>query len=408
MASFIGSARSAIVDGRAFRRDPLAFILGLGTSIDILRFRVGLTDFTLVNHPDLVRRVLVTDSQLYGEGKWTQRGKHVMGDCLITLQGGPHHRRRALVNPSFELRRIAEHASAMVRHTERLAGRWRSGEVIDAHREMGRLAITMAGDALFDEDLAGEADELLAALSVLLAAIPRLPLPRLRVRAARRRVARTAARLTRGHLVPRLRAAGLNDAAVRDEVVSLLIAAIDTTPRGLAWTWFLLGRHPAVELRMHDELAAVLGGRAPVVDDLARLPFLERILNESLRLYPPVHFIDRRPVADVELGGERLRAGSYLLLSPLVTQRDPRFFDDPGSFRPERWGAEDGGPSPARLSFPFGAGPHGCVGERLARLEMSLALATLAQRWRLRPSPELPTAPSPQTQPLRMILEPRG
>ena len=359
--------RSVIRAGRAFQRDPLAFLLGLGEWGDVMRFRTRFSEFTLVNNPDLIRRVLVPDNDLYGEGKWTLRGKHVLRDCLITLEGDAHRRRRALMGPSFDRKRLAEYGPAMVRCTERLAARWNAGDRIDAHKEMGRLAITTAGAVLFEADLETEAAELEDALVVMLEAIPRRPLPSPRLWAARRRVERTAARLTGGHLVSRLRDAGLTEAEVRDEVVSLLIAAVDTTPRALAWTWFLLGRHAWAESRLHGELATVLGGRAVTVDDLPRLSFLQMVLNEALRLYPPVHFIDRRPLHDVELDGVRVRAGSYMLLSPLVTQRDPRFFDDPAVFRPERWDPDGTEPRPGRLSFPFGAGPHSCIGEGLAR-----------------------------------------
>ena len=400
--------RSAVRAGRAFRRDPLAFVRGLGEWRDVMRFHTGLSEFTLVNHPDLIRRILVPDNDLYGEGKWTLRGKHVMGDCLITREGDAHRQRRALVGPSFDRKRLAERVPAMVRCVERLTAGWASGDRIDAHRAMGQLAITMAGAVLFDADLESEAAELSDALVVMLGAIPRLPLPSRRLAAARRRVERTAARLTGGDLVSRLRQAGLFEAEIRDELVSLLIAAVDTTPRALAWTWFLLGRHPSVESRFHEELLAVLGGGPATGDDLQRLTFMQMVLNETLRLYPPVHFIDRRPLRDVELGGVRVRAGSYMLLSPLITHRDPRFFEEPGVFRPERWDPSCAAQRPGRLSFPFGAGPHACIGEGLARLEISITLATVAAHWRLRPAPELPGEPSPQTARLPMILERRG
>jgi cytochrome P450 len=130
-------------------------------------------------------------------------------------------------------------------------------------------------------------------------------------------------------------------------------------------------------------------------------------VEETLRLYPPVHFIDRRPLEDVVLGDATVRAGSYILISPLITQRDPRFFDEPGVFRPDRWQTQADGSRRSRLSFPFGAGAHGCLGEALANLEIALTLATLAQRWRLRARGDIGAEPSPQTQRFPMTLERR-
>lgn len=393
--------------GRAFRRDPLAFMRAHGEWRDVIRFRTGLTEFTLVNHPDLIRRILVSENDRYGEGKWTVRGRYLLGDSIITREGAPHRERRLLMAPSFERRRLTSHGSAMVGRIERLSAAWRDGDVIDAHEAMGRLAITMAGDAMFETDLEADAAGLVEALGLLLRSLSRLPLPRPRVRAARRHVAAVSARLTGGHLVSRLYESGLSEGQVVDEVLSILIAAVDTTPRALAFTWLILGRHPDAEARVHAELAAVLGGRTPEAGDLANLPYLKSVIDETLRLYPPVHFIDRRPLADVVLGDATVQANAYMLLSPLVTQRDPRFFDDPDVFRPERWTAEACTRERARLTFPFGAGAHGCLGEQLALLEIGLTLATLAQRWRLRPTASGSEDPSPQTLRFPMRLERR-
>lgn len=402
------SVTLALRAGREFRRDPLAFMRSHGEWHDVIRFRAGLTEFTLVNHPDLARRILVADNDRYGEGKWTLRGRYVLGDSIITREGAAHRERRALMAPSFDRRGLAAHGPAMVRRVERLAETWRDGAPVDAHQAMAVLAITMAGDAMFDADLDADARELVESLGILLRAISRLPLPWPSVLRARRRALEVSARLTGGHLVPRLHAAGLSERQVAEEVLSVLVAAVDTTPRALAFTWLMLAHHPDVEARLHAELVAVLGGRAPGAGDLASLPFLRAVVDETLRLYPPVHFIDRRPLADVVIGDSAVRAGSYMLISPLVTQRDPRFLEEPDAFRPERWGAEAGGRGRARLCFPFGAGAHGCLGEALATLEISLTLATLAQRWRLRPATDVREEPSPQTLRFPMRLERRA
>jgi cytochrome P450 len=196
----------------------------------------------------------------------------------------------------------------------------------------------------------------------------------------------------------------LTDEEIADEVVSLLMAAVDTTPGTLAWTWYLLARHREVEARLHEELDAVLDGRPPTVDDLARLEYLELVVTEVLRLYPPVHFIDRRPLVDVELDAHRVAAGSFVLISPLLTHRDPRFYDEPAAFRPERWTNGERARRPRFAYLPFGAGPHSCIGMALARMELSFVIATLARHWRMRVGPDFAPDPSPQTTTFPMRL----
>jgi cytochrome P450 len=202
--------------------------------------------------------------------------------------------------------------------------------------------------------------------------------------AARARLRSAARRLARGAFAEKLRKTGADETQVIDEIVSLLIASVDTTPGTLTWLWYELSRNPQVETQLHAELAGVLGGRTPTADDLARLVFMKHVISETLRLHPPVHFVDRRALEDVQLGDVTVRAGEYILLSPLLTQRDPRFHEDPDSFRPARWEVEVVDPIRRFTYFPFGAGPHVCIGMGLAVQEISLFVAILAQRWRLR------------------------
>ncbi len=409
----------AIRSGLAFRRDPLGFLAGLDEGGDVVRFRAGFTDFTLIRGPEAIYRVLVKDNDSYGEGKWTARGKRVLHDCLITQEGESHRERRLLLQPGFDRRRLVRFGPAIVERTLQLERRWREGETVEARHEMSRLALAVVGDALFSFDLEPQADELVEPLVTLLDAIPKPGLPgpgALRLARAQRLLDATGYRMIAERrasgedgddLLSALLEAGLADEEAKDEIVALLQAGIDTTPGALAWAWLLLARSPEAESRLHAELGAALGGRPPGVEDLPRLPYLAMVIDEVLRLYPPVHFIDRRPLADVELDGCPVRAGSYLLLSPLLTHRDPRFFPEPAAFRPERWSEEEQGKRPRYSFFPFGGGPHVCIGEVLARMELGLVIATLAQRWRLRPEPGFPSEASPRAMRLPMILERR-
>jgi len=367
----------AVRDGLAFRRDPLGFLTGLGGG-DVVAFRAGLTEFTLLRGPDTIHRVLVRDATSFGEGKWTLRGERVMGDCLITREGAEHRRRRMAIAAGFERRRLLERAPAMAARARAVSSAWRPGEEIDVQEQMGRIALVAAAEALFDFDLSADATALLPALRVMLHEIPRPGAPwpagrRLRVaRAVVDSAIERALRDRDGALPEPL--AGLAPQEARREIAALLIAAIDTTPGTLMWTWRELARDRAAQ----DALHAELDGRGDA--DVSRLPVLDGVLREVLRLHPPVHFIDRRPLADVDLEGRRVRAGSFLLLSPLVTHRDERFYRDPAAFRPARW---EGDGIPRWAYFPFGAGPHTCIGMHLARLEMAHTIAEVAAAWRL-------------------------
>jgi cytochrome P450 len=417
--------------GIAFRENPLAFLRSLDDGSEVMRFRAGVSEFFVVNDPESIHRILVTDAERFGEGKWTLRGKRVMGDCLITREGTPHRERRRLLQPGFERSHLEPKANAVASRARRLSAGWSDGRRIEMRAEMAKLALGAAADVLFSLRLDDRSDDLVPALMTMLAEIPR-PGPPLRsgrrLAAARRVVdahvpAAIAARRN-GHdrgperhddVLGLLLGEGRNgepgpeaairEAAAADELVSLLIASIDTTPGTLAWCWYLLARHPEVEQRLWAELGSTLGEGQPTVADLPRLGYLDQVISEVLRLYPPVHFIDRRPLEDTEIGGVRIRAGSYILLSPLLTQRDERHFEQPDSFQPARWDRKAGHP---RYSyFPFGGGPHTCIGMFLAKIELALVIATLAGRWRPVPTDDFPLEPTPNLSGFPMVVRRR-
>jgi cytochrome P450 len=199
----------------------------------------------------------------------------------------------------------------------------------------------------------------------------------------------------RADLLSMLIEAGMSDEWVRDQAVTLLLAGIETTANALAWTLHLLALHPDVQRAVGEELATVLGGRAPEVADLAKLPLLERVLLESLRLYPPNWMISRLAREDVSIGGWQVPAGATCLVSQFVVHRDERWFPSPESFDPARWERRPRASLPRYAYFPFGGGSRMCVGEHFALLEATLVLATLLQRWELLAVPGRQVTPDP-------------
>jgi cytochrome P450 len=205
----------------------------------------------------------------------------------------------------------------------------------------------------------------------------------------------------------------MTDHQVRDEALTLFLTALDTVSLSLTWVWYALARNPGAEMTLWAELEQVLGGRPPAVEDLGSLPFTRMVLSETLRLYPPIYAIAREAVASFVVDGYTVAAGTLVLMSPYVMQRDPRYHADPEDFNPSRWDPA-GGVKPPRFSyFPFGGGPRGCIGQAYALQEAMLVIATLAQRWRLRlvPGHSVVLRPLLNLRPangIRMIVEARA
>jgi cytochrome P450 len=178
----------------------------------------------------------------------------------------------------------------------------------------------------------------------------------------------------------------MSDQQLRDEVMTLFLAGHETTALALSWSWYLLAMHPEVEKKFHEELAEVLGGRAPDVSDMPKLKYTEMIAKEAMRLYPPAYAVGREAIEETEIGGYRVPKGTQLFAFQWVTHRDPRYFDEPDAFKPERW--TNGDPAPKHAYFPFGAGPRQCIGNYFAMMEVVMLLATIGQRFRFKLDPE--------------------
>jgi cytochrome P450 len=180
---------------------------------------------------------------------------------------------------------------------------------------------------------------------------------------------------------------GMNDKQLRDEAITLFLAGHETTALTLSWAWYLLGTHPEAEAKLLAEIDGVLQGRLPTVDDWPKLKFAEMVTLESMRLYPPAYVFGREAIADCEIVGYHVPRGMTTLIPQWVVHRDPRFWDEPEAFRPERWGEEKIKTMPKFAYMPFGGGPRVCIGQQFAMMEMALILATIGQRFRFRVQP---------------------
>ena len=398
------------------RRDLASFLLGLQRDQgDIAHAWVGNLHVHLLAHPDHVRDVLVTHQRSFMKGHVLQRAKILLGEGLLTSEGDFHLRQRRLVQPAFHRQRIAAYAREMVDRAWITRERWRDGHVVDMDREMMALTLAIVARTLFDADVDAEADEIGGALTEALELfqtvfipgmqlLDRLPFPHTRRFArARGRLDETIYRLIADRRAERARgveredvlsmmliardAEGdggrMTDTQLRDEAMTLFLAGHETTANALTWTWYLLSQHREAEARLHEEVDRVLNDRRATADDLGALVYTRMVLSESMRLYPPAYAIGRRALEDYEVAGVVIPRGALVVVSPLVTQRDARWFPDPERFDPERWTPEAQATRPKFSYFPFGGGTRMCIGDQFAWTEGTLLLATLAQRWRM-------------------------
>lgn len=424
--------RFGVTFHQPMRRDPLGFAVNVAREYGDFAFvRIGWVRLYFVNRPELVREVLVTRARSFKKvGRQMRALRKIEGDGLVTAEGPTWARHRPVVQGSFHTRHFARYADAVIDCTRRRLDRWRPDEPFDLAAEMNELALEVIARLVFNEDVADRAAALRDAVHAFRRAMQSeagssivlpdwLPLPsKIRQRRAIRVVDdliwqllrdRQAAGGSGDDMLGQILGAaadrpglGITPREVRDEVATLFVAGHDTTSAALAWLWLALAQNPAVERRVLDEVDR-LGPRPVGHADLPRLKFLEMVVKESMRLYPASAFLfGREAVEDVELGGYRLKRGSWVFISPYIVQRDARHFPDPERFDPERF-------SPARADamvpysyLVFGAGPRTCIGNALATMELVLLAATILQRYRLTLD-----QPAPEAE-MEVVLRPKG
>ena len=410
------------------QRDALGFLGGLSRYGDLVRMRFGASRYYFLNHPDYIQRVLVDNHRNYGKDTIGWRNlRLLLGRGLLTSEGDFWLRQRRIAQPAFHRERIAGFGRTMAdAAAEMLDRRWAAagGGPIDVAAEMMRLTLKIVGQTLLSTDVTAEQDEVGRALGVALhqgmaritAPYRYLPLAiptpeNRRYRAARAALDRLIYRMIaerrrdgrrRDDLLSMLLEArdpetgeGMNDGQLRDEAMTIFLAGHETTANALSWTFYLLARHPEAAEKLAAEARGVLGGRRPSLEDLPRLPYARLAVHESLRLYPPAWFTTRSVVSDDELGGFRIRGGSTVMISAYVTHRHPEFWTRPEAFEPERFAGDRLRQLPRFAYFPFGGGPHQCIGNEFAMMEAVLILSAVAARYRLELVEGRPVEPDP-------------
>ena len=342
-----------------------------------------------------------------------------MGDGLVTSDGAVWQTHRRLAQPAFHRRQLEAVAAATRQAAERVAVAWRRtaalGRPTDVHRDMMGAALEIGAEVLFGADVRTEARPFGEALGVALEEVVRriyalVPLPlllpspgNLRFRRALRQLHAVVQQLIdrrrqsgdeRDDLLSAL-LQGLDGRALRDELVTFLLAGHETTANALVWTFHLLGRHPDVAARLRGEVVGACDGRPPSLEDLPRLGYTRRVLEEAIRLYPPVWVVDRNAIAEDVIGGYRIRPGTLVMLSQYVTHRHPAFWPESECFDPDRFAPDAARQRPRFAYFPFAGGPRTCMGGQFAMTEATLLLAGLAGRFTWSPVAGQPVEPNP-------------
>lgn len=390
-----------------YARDPFRFMSALRDAYgDVATFRLGRQQTFMVTRPETIERVLVRESDVFGKPKFqTDAMEELLGTGLLLSEGEFWREMRQLTQPAFAPGRIAGLVGMMAERAGGRIARWRPGEVRDVETEMARIAVDVIVDAMLGTELSDarirRVQESLEPLGrrfepdAKRALLPDwLPTPEDRryrnavgeledviadIVAERQRADGDSDDLLA--ILLRARHDGqIDDDQIRDEAMTMLLAGHDTTALSLTYAWYLLSGHPEAERKLHDELDETLDG-PPTIGDVRELEYARWIINESMRLYPPVYALFRQAGRDVELLGHDVPAGSLVMLPQWAVHRDPRYFDDPESFQPERWESPD---HPSFAYFPFGAGPRSCIGKRFSLIEATAVLAVIASRYRLR------------------------
>ena len=430
---------------RQFIHDPIETVSTISQKYgEIAYFKLGPKQHVyLINNPDYIEKVLIFDHKTFRKGKRLELAKALLGEGLITSEGDFHDHQRRLIQPIFHPTQIKTYGKIMIDFAIRFRDRWKDGSTVDISKEMMELTLGIICKSVLNYDVESEAKQVGKWLTTtrnyskrlqnpighVLDKIPILPAPR-GAREAKNELDSLVYGLisdrrrhqqepddNKGYddLLSRLMQAQdsnltgsgppnsaqsssgkMSDKQVRDEVMTIFIAGHETTSNALTWTFYLLSQHPDIEKKLHDEIDSVLGAmdsdnpiasKIPTVDDIPKLQYTEKVLRESMRIYPPVWAMGRTVENNYQVGEYTIPAGSSILMCQYVMHHDSRYYEEPEKFNPDRWTAEFKTHLPRFSYFPFGGGIRGCIGEPFAWMEGTLLIATFAQKWTMRLAP---------------------
>lgn len=394
-----------------YRRGRLQFLERLRAEYGtIASYRLGSIPVVLVCEPQHLKEVLVTNNKSYGRSVSTKMLAEFFGNGLLISEGQSWLRDRRMIQPTFNKETIEQFGDIMVQRTAEFIAQWKPADRRDALLDMQSLTMSIAAETLLgvqlDDEIAaihdpheiirGHFDYRMEHLFVPPRWIPtahnrsvnaayhsiRKIVDELIAKRKREQTVGTDI-LSRLIQVQRAQPHAMTDQQLRDQVLTFLFAGHETTASLLGWVWWLLGKFPDVANRLHEELDEVLQGRLPYVSDIPKLSYTDKVVRETLRLFPSAYVMGRQAIEDTQLGEYHIPRGTNLVISPWLMQRDARFWDHPLEFDPDRWTETTQKTMDQFAWFPFGAGPRICIGKAFAMLESVLIVATIASRFNL-------------------------
>ncbi len=406
-------------NGRQYARDPFEFISACTDAYgDVVHLELGPRETYMLTNPRDIERVLVSEWEKFQKPDLDDAIDDLLGDGLLLSGGDTWRKQRDLASPAFHARRINGLGNVMVGHTQDALADWQDGDQIDVHLQMARLTVRIIVSAMFGTDISADrverVQENLEPLGQRFEPSPvRALVPEWAPTAENRKFDAAVAELEdvlddilarrRGtahdhpdpagdatdadvpmdllSILLRAKEDGeQTDRQLRDELMTMLLAGHDTTALTLTYTYYLLSEHPQIRERVHEEIDSLDG--TPTASDVRGLSYLDNVLSEAMRLYPPVYTMFRQPKTDVRIAGYRIPAGSVLMVPQWGVHRSERWYDDPETFDPSRWEPQRRAERPRFSYFPFGGGPRHCIGKQLSLLEAKLILATVGQEYR--------------------------
>lgn len=405
-----GPKSLAIAQLLHFRKDPTNFLKDLSDKYgNMARFKLGPQNVILINHPDLLKDVFVTNHHKFIKSRGLQMAKVVLGEGLLTSEHELHTRQRKMIQPSFSAKKINYYSDIMTEFADKYSNKIVDDSEIDLSSEMISLTLDIVCKALFDSEIEEDTKKIQEALALLLEMFDEItnplyyllkntPLPKYkRFNEAKEYINNIIFKMikerrgnseNRNDLLSTMLNAqdeddkkGMSDLQIKDETVTLFMAGHETTANLLAWTFYLISQNPRVEAKIVEEINRVTGDKLPTFEDIHNFTYLRKVLTESMRIYPPAWLMGRINTEDHVLDGYNIPKGTVILVSQFVMHRDARFYKSPLKFIPERWDENKKHDIPRYAYFPFGTGPRVCIGEQFAWSEGILLISIILKKW---------------------------
>ncbi len=361
-----------------------------------------------LSHPNYIKEILTVQNDNFVKGRPLEMAKELLGEGLLTSEGKSHKEHSRILQPAFHRKMMQSYAPIMTEHAQRISSSWEHGREVDILEEMIRMSTEIAGKTLFNVSIDQEVSEINEDLDSIMKLFGRISLPysewllklplpgTIRFYKAKRRLDRKIHQIinqrrkdyhNRSDMLSLLLEAqsknpdGFTDQYLKDEALTLLLTAFDTTSLALTWTWYLLAKHQDVQYMLQEELDKILGDRLPTIEDYPHLEFTRAVLSEAMRLYPPIYLIARQAKVNFRIAEYTIPKKTIVLMSPYLVHRDDRFFKHADTFNPGAWRDSSIIQSSRQNYFPFSMGPRACIGQHYAWLEGVLSLATIAKNW---------------------------